>query len=99
MKSSRIESVLESDGSNYQEWKYDIEIYLDEIRKRILKGGKITVRQQKIVGREQLQGKLKLGIQETSEMKNADNALQKTFKSHSLRRGPSTLAGSNAMDS
>ena len=29
MKSSRIESVLESDGSNYQEWKYDIEIYAD----------------------------------------------------------------------
>ncbi len=29
MKSSRIEIVLESDGSNYQEWKYDIEIYAD----------------------------------------------------------------------
>ena len=40
------------------------------------------MRQQKIVGREQIQGKVKLGIQETSEMKNADNASQKTFKSH-----------------
>ncbi len=29
MKSSRIESVLESDGSNYQDWKYDIEIYTE----------------------------------------------------------------------
>jgi hypothetical protein len=29
MKSSRIEIVLESDGSNYQEWKYDVEIYAD----------------------------------------------------------------------
>ena len=29
-------------------------------------------------------------------MKNADNASQKTFKSHSLRRGPSAHAGSNS---
>jgi hypothetical protein len=45
MKSSRIEIVLESDGSNCQEWKYDIEIYADlavKYRREILKGDEIT---------------------------------------------------------
>ena len=46
MKSSRIESVLESDGSNYQEWKYDIDIYAETVKygREILKGDKVTVR-------------------------------------------------------
>jgi hypothetical protein len=47
IKSSRIEIVLASDGSNYQDWKYDIEIYADltvKYGREILKGDKITVR-------------------------------------------------------